>query len=104
MIEVPLLLLLVIAAAFLGKLLGAGLPARMFGFDRRHATAVGVGMSARGAVELIILGVVAEAGVFDATAGDGMVANLFSVLVIMAVVTTFATPILLRSLLRGDAR
>ena len=103
-IEVPLLLLLVIAAAFLGKLLGAGLPARMFGFDRRHATAVGVGMSARGAVELIILGVVAEAGVFDATAGDGMVANLFSVLVIMAVVTTFATPILLRSLLRGDAR
>lgn len=101
-VEAPLLLLLVILAAFFGKLLGAGVPARLIGFDRRHASAIGVGMSARGAVELIILGVVAEAGVFDTAGGDGVVGNLFSVLVIMAVVTTFATPILLRSLLKRD--
>lgn len=103
-IEVPLLVLLVILAAFFGKLVGAGIPARLCGFDRRHACAAGVGMSARGAVELIILGVVAEAGVFDPAAGDGIVAQLFSVLVIMAVVTTFVTPIILRGLLRQDER
>ena len=100
--EVPLLLLLVVLAAFLGKLIGAGLPALMIGYDRRHACAVGVGMSARGAVELIILGVVAEAGIFVPGEADSVVASLFSVLVIMAVVTTMATPVALRWLLKAD--
>lgn len=98
----PLLLLLVVAAAFVGKLIGAGLPARLLGFDRRHACAVGVGMSARGAVELIILGIVAEAGLFSAGPADGAVRGLFSVLVVMAVVTTLATPLVLRWLLKHD--
>lgn len=98
----PLLLVLVILAAFFGKLVGAGIPARLLGFNRRDACAVGVGMSARGAVELIILGVVAEAGVFAPGAGDGVVSSLFSVLVLMAVVTTFATPLALRWLLKRD--
>ena len=101
-IEVPALLAVVILAAFLGKLVGAGLPALLIGYDRRHACAVGVGMSARGAVELIILGVVAEAGIFVVGAQDGVVGNLFSVLVIMAVVTTIVTPVALRWLLRPD--
>ncbi|WP_340119842.1 cation:proton antiporter [Pelagibius sp. 7325] len=98
----PLLLVLVILAAFFGKLIGAGIPARLLGFDRRHACAVGVGMSARGAVELIILGVVAEAGVFTPGPGNGVVSSLFSVLVLMAVVTTLVTPVALRWLLKRD--
>lgn len=98
----PLLLILVVAAAFVGKLVGAGLPARLLGFDRRHACAVGVGMSARGAVELIILGVVVEAGLFSDGRGDGTVASLFSILVVMAVVTTLAAPLALRWLLKRD--
>ncbi|GAB4394959.1 MAG: hypothetical protein Tsb0032_24920 [Kiloniellaceae bacterium] len=98
----PLLLVLVTLAAFFGKLLGAGLPARLLGFDRRQASAVGVGMSARGAVELIILGVVAEAGVFAPGPQNGVVGSLFSILVLMAVVTTLATPIALRWLLKRD--
>ena len=102
MTEVPLLLVLVVLAAFLGKLIGAGLPALMIGYDRRHACAVGIGMSARGAVELIILGVVAEAGIFVPGQADGVVASLFSVLVIMAVVTTTVTPVVLRWLLKAD--
>ncbi len=101
-VEAPVLLLTVVLAAFLGKLIGAGLPALLIGFDRRHACAVGVGMSARGAVELIILGVVAEAGIFVPGPADGVVASLFSVLVIMAVVTTIATPVALRWILRTD--
>lgn len=98
----PVLLILVVAAAFIGKLVGAGLPARLLGFDRRHACAVGVGMSARGAVELIILGVVAEAGLFSDGRGDGTLASLFSILVVMAVVTTLAAPLALRWLLKRD--
>lgn len=101
-VEVPVLLALVVLAAFLGKLIGAGLPALLIGYDRRHACAVGVGMSARGAVELIILGVVAEAGIFVPGSADGVVASLFSVLVIMAVITTISTPVALRWLLRAD--
>ncbi len=101
-VQVPLLLVLVVAAAFLGKLIGAGLPALLLDLDRRHAAAVGVGMSARGAVELIILGVVAEAGVFAPGPGNGVVGSLFSVLVLMAVITTLLTPVLLRWLLRGN--
>ncbi len=101
-LEVPLLLVLVILAAFFGKLIGSGLPALLLGFDRRRACAIGVGMSARGAVELIILGVVAEAGIFVAAPGDPVVKNLFSVLVIMAVVTTFVAPLALNRLLKSD--
>lgn len=103
--EAPVLAALVILAAFFGKLAGAGLPALWIGFDRRHASAVGVGMSARGAVELIILGVVAEAGILATghhAAGGGVVDNLFSLLVVMAVVTTFAAPLVLRWLLKPD--
>ena len=50
------------------------------------ALAVGIGMSGRGAVELIIASIALEAGLFDQP--DPIVANLFSALVIMAVVTT----------------
>ncbi|NIA67142.1 cation:proton antiporter [Pelagibius litoralis] len=103
--EAPALAALVILAAFFGKLMGSGLPALWIGFDRRHAAAVGVGMSARGAVELIILGVVAEAGILatGGRAGEaGVVDNLFSLLVVMAVVTTFIAPLALRWLLKAD--
>jgi Kef-type K+ transport system membrane component KefB len=43
-------LLLVVATA--GKLLGAGIPARLSGLSNRDALAVGIGMNARGAVGL----------------------------------------------------
>ena len=61
--------------------------------------AVGAGMSARGAVELVVLSIAAEAGLFDSGAAGPLVANLFSALVLMGVVTTLLTPILLRRIL-----
>ena len=95
---IPGFLLALIAAAILGKLVGAGVPARLAGLSSRESLAVGIGMSGRGAVELIIASIALEAGLFDQP--DPIVANLFSALVIMAVVTTMATPVGLRRVLR----
>ena len=101
---VPFFLFLLIAAAVLGKVVGAGLPALWIGLGRREAAAVGVGMTARGAIELIVLSIAYEAGVFaQSNSGDPIVTNLFSSLIIMAVVTTLLTPILLRRVLPGGS-
>jgi Kef-type K+ transport system membrane component KefB len=97
--EAPVLLLLVIAVAFFGKVLGAGLPARLAGLSTRDALCVGVGLSARGAVELVILSIAFEKGVFS-DGGAGL--QLFSALILMGVVTTMMAPMLLRRLLRAE--
>jgi Kef-type K+ transport system membrane component KefB len=96
---VPWFLAGLIAIAFLGKLIGAGLPALWSGLGRRDAAAVGIGMSGRGAVELVIISIALTAGVFERPQGDPIVAHLFSALVITAVVTTALTPVLLRLVL-----
>lgn len=98
---IPLFLTALLAVAFLGKIVGAGIPARLTGLSSRDAAAVGIGMSGRGAVELVVVSIALEAGLFDQP--DELVANLFSALVITAVVTTMAMPIALRLLLRAKA-
>jgi Kef-type K+ transport system membrane component KefB len=101
---VPLFLWLLITVAILGKVLGAGLPALMLGLNRRDALVVGVGMTSRGAVELIVVGIAYEAGITTrAGAGDPVVDNLISALVLTAVFTTLLAPILLRWILRRKA-
>jgi len=97
--EIPGLVVLLVGAAFFGKLVGSGLPAYGLGFSRRDALAIGTGMSARGAVELIIADIALRAGLFDYPQPvPPAVANLFSAVVIMAVATTLATPVLLKRL------
>ena len=92
-IEVPGFLALLIACAFLGKIGGAGIAARIFGFTQKEALVIGVGMSPRGAVELVIAGIALKAGLL---AGDSLiVTHLFSAIVIMSVVSTVASPIIL---------
>ena len=101
--EIPLYLAMLIIAALVSKLLGAGVPARLLGFSNRDAVAAGVGMSARGAVELIIADVAMRAGLFDSPQpSPPAVRYLFSAIVIVAVTTTIVTPILLRWTFRED--
>jgi Kef-type K+ transport system membrane component KefB len=58
-------------------------------------------MTSRGAVELVVLRVAQEAGVFAVGEGDSAVARyLFSALVIMALANTFLMPVALRAVLR----
>ncbi len=87
---IPLFLGALLAVAFLGKLLGAGIPARVSGLTTRESAAVGIALSGPGAVELIIASIALDAGLFDHP--DPVVANLFSALVITAAVTTVIMP------------
>lgn len=74
------LTLTVIGVACLGKLLGAGWGARLGGMDRTSSLAIGLGMNARGAME-IILGILAmQAGLIRE--------NMFVAMVIMALFTS----------------
>ena len=91
------LLALVLVVAFAGKLLSASLAARLAGLARPDAVAVGALMNARGLVELVVLSVGLDAGLVDA--------RLFAVMVLMALVTTFATgPLVDRAQRAGSRR
>ena len=104
-VEVPLFLGILIVIAFLGKLVGAAIPAMLLGISPRDAWAVGTAMSARGAVELIIAGIALRAGLFESGLGTSpIVDNLFSSVVIVAIVTTLVAPIGLRLILSTRAR
>ncbi|MBT4219415.1 MAG: cation:proton antiporter [Rhodospirillaceae bacterium] len=95
--EIPMFLLVLVVVAFIGKFIGAGVSALAVGMPRKEAAAVGVGMSARGAVELVIADIALEAGIFTVPdIQSAILDNLFSAVVVMAIVTTVATPVLLK--------
>ncbi|WP_395679561.1 cation:proton antiporter [Dokdonella sp.] len=88
-------LLLILAAAVLGKVLGAGGGARIAGFGWRESLAVGSLMNARGMMELIVLKVGLDAGVIGA--------DLFTLLLAMTIVTTLMATPMLDACRRGTA-
>lgn len=99
----PFVALWLIVLATLGKLIGCGVPALAFGLSPRNATAVGVGMNARGAVELVIADIALREGLFSLPEPPpAAVAHLFSAVVLMAIVTTIATPLGLRWIFRRE--
>lgn len=78
--------LAILAASFGGKLLACWAAARMNGESNTDAAAIGALMNARGLMELIIINIGLAAGV--------ILPGLFSILVLMAVVSTLvATPL-----------
>lgn len=79
---------LILLVAVLGKFLGAFAAARTQRVPRRQATALGLLMNTRGLTELVILNIGVSLGVLDG--------EMFTLLVIMAVVTTMMTSPLLR--------
>ena len=86
---------LIIAVASAGKFGGSAIAARLTGLNWRDASALGVLMNTRGLMELIVLNIGLEMNVISPT--------LFAMLVIMALVTTFATTPILHLLTRGQA-
>jgi Kef-type K+ transport system membrane component KefB len=83
-----LVLLAVLAAAAVGKLVGVTAGARLAGLPRREALTTGVLMNCRGLTELIIADIGLRTGIIDTA--------MFTVLVLVALVTTAATGPLLR--------
>ncbi|MBP1849531.1 cation:proton antiporter [Rhizobium halophytocola] len=78
----------VILIASLGKFGGAFAAAKIGGYSRAEALALGCGMNARGSTEVIVATIGLSVGVLDE--------RLFSVIVAMAVITTMAMPPTLR--------
>jgi Kef-type K+ transport system membrane component KefB len=100
-VEEPIFVIYLIYVAFICKFIGAGLPAYwMGGLSFRDAAAVGAGMSARGAVELIIVDIALRIGLFQRPEPTPLfIKNLPSAIVMVALATTLVTPILLKLLL-----
>jgi Kef-type K+ transport system membrane component KefB len=73
----------IVVVACVGKIGGSALAARASGLAWRDAAGLGVLMNTRGLMELIVLGIGLDLGVLSPT--------LFTMLVLMAVVTTVAT-------------
>jgi len=83
-----LLVLVVLVIATVGKVGACWLAAKWSGFDKRESMAIGFGMNARGAME-IVLGLLAlEAGVISE--------RLFVALVVMAIVTSMTSGVLMQ--------
>ena len=76
--------------ATIGKFGGTLASARLAGHEWRTATGLGVLMNTRGLMELIVLNVGLDLGVISPT--------LFTMMVVMAIVTTMATTPVLRML------
>lgn len=86
-------LLLILAVATVGKLVGCGLAARLTGSTTRDAVAIGALMNTRGLTELVILSIGLSLGVLSD--------RTFAMMVIMALSTTvLAAPIVNRLLPR----
>ncbi|MFJ8668593.1 cation:proton antiporter [Streptomyces sp. NPDC093600] len=90
-----LTLLVVLVAAVVGKYAGAAIPARLSGMSWRDAGAFGTLMNTRGLTEIVILGIGRELGLIGP--------DLFTMMVLMALVTTAMAGPLLRLLGVGDA-
>jgi Kef-type K+ transport system membrane component KefB len=81
---------LIVAVATIGKFGGTMVAARATGMGWRDSASLGVLMNTRGLMELIVLNLGLDLGVISPT--------LFAMLVVMALVTTFATTPILQTL------
>jgi Kef-type K+ transport system membrane component KefB len=88
-------LLLILAAAVVGKVLGAGGGARIAGLGWREAGAIGSLMNARALMELIVMKVGLDAGAIGF--------EIFTMLMVMAIVTTLMTTPMLTFFMRRGA-
>jgi Kef-type K+ transport system membrane component KefB len=85
---------LIVAVASAGKFGGSVVAARITGLNWRDSSALGVLMNTRGLMELIVLNIGLEMNVISPT--------LFAMLVIMALITTFATTPILHLITRHE--
>jgi len=85
------LAVLTILVAVSGAITGGFFGARFAGFPDRESLAIGIGLNSRGVMEIIIAEVALTKGIITP--------EIFSILVLMSVVTTLLTPPLLRRMI-----
>ena len=88
-----LVLGVIVILAIVGKLLGSAAAARMTGLTWHDSMSIGVLMNTRGLMELIVLNIGYDLGVLNQ--------QIFTMLVLMALITTFMTSPLLNILERN---
>ncbi len=84
------LLLAVIVVSYLSKISGGYIGGRFAGLSSIVSFTLGIGLNARGIMELVIANIAHKEGVISD--------EIFSILVIMGVLTTITTPVMLRRL------
>ncbi|HYJ92423.1 MAG TPA: cation:proton antiporter, partial [Pyrinomonadaceae bacterium] len=85
--QIELAVLLIVIASF-GKVIGCYIGGRIGRLGNRQSIALGLGMNARGSTEVIVATIGLSLGVLNR--------DLFTLIVVMAIVTTLVTPPLLR--------
>jgi Kef-type K+ transport system membrane component KefB len=88
----PLLFLLVLAVAVIGKMLGSVISVFFADITFSQSTLIGWAMNSRGAVELIIAEVARQNNLIPI--------EIYSVIVAMALITTFIFPLVLNIYLK----
>lgn len=81
------LFLLILVLAFAGKVLGTAIPARLTGRSWNEAWSIGILMNTRGLMELVVLNLGYDLGILPQ--------NLFTILTLMAIISTVLTSPLL---------
>ncbi len=84
---------LLLVVAIVTKIAGCGLGAKICGFSRHDALAVGIGMVSRGEVALIVAQKGSEVGLIDEF--------VFPAIVLVVIVTTLITPVLLKLVMKN---
>ncbi|MEI7499927.1 MAG: cation:proton antiporter [Bacteroidota bacterium] len=83
-----MLLIAILFASFFSKIFGGYLGGRLAGFNQAKSITLGLGLNARGIMELVIANIALAKGFIDVP--------VFSILVLMALLTTILTPFLLK--------
>ncbi len=82
--------------AVVAKLIGSGVPALFLNFNKLGAIRIGAGMVPRGEVALIVAGIGLAHGILDQ--------SLFSIAVVMTLITTLVAPVMLSWLISIDGK
>ena len=88
--EQPLFMGCVLVVSAFSKIVAGWLGGRIAGLSNRESLSIGAMLNGRGVMELVVANVALRVGMIDGT--------LFSILVIMGLVTTLMTPLLFRRL------
>eukprot|EP01125_Pyxidicula_operculata_P014303 TRINITY_DN4761_c0_g1_i1.p1 TRINITY_DN4761_c0_g1~~TRINITY_DN4761_c0_g1_i1.p1 ORF type:complete len:832 (-),score=69.70 TRINITY_DN4761_c0_g1_i1:20-2515(-) len=81
---------LAIGGAMIGKILGCSITSRLFGISWRDSFAIGILMTTKGLIEIIVLFIGLQAGIIPQV--------VFTIMVVMALVTTFIAPPVIRKM------
>ena len=82
------LLLGILIVSYLSKIMGGFLGGRMAGLSIKTSFTLGIGLNARGIMELVIANIAYRNNLINT--------EVFSILVVMGIVTTLTTPLLLK--------